>query len=68
MPQLHSVQPLSCVRPFVTPWTAARQASPSIISSWSVLNIMSIEWVMPSSHLIFCHPLLLLPSTYASRN
>ena len=68
MPQFSSVQWFSCVRPFVTPWTAAHQASPSITNSWSLLNIMSIELVMPSNHLILCHPLLLLPSIYASRN
>ena len=44
-----------------TPWTAAHQASLSIINSWSLLKLMSIELVMPSSHLILCHPLLLLP-------
>ena len=43
------------------PWTAARQASLSITNSRSLPKLMSIEWVMPSSHLIFCHPLLLLP-------
>ena len=48
----------------VTPWTAAHQASLSITSSWSLLKPMSIEWVMPSSHLILCHPLLLLPSIF----
>ena len=45
----------------VTPWTAALQASLSITSSWSLLKLMSIESVMPSNHLILCHPLLLLP-------
>ena len=45
-----------------TPWIAARQASLSITKSWSSLKLTSIELVMPSSHLIFCHPLLLLPS------
>ena len=45
----------------MTPWTAARQASLSITSSWSLLKVMSIELVMPSNHLILCHPLLLLP-------
>ena len=48
------------------PWTAARQASLSIINSWSLLKLMSIEWVMPSSHLILCCPLLLLPSIFPS--
>ena len=55
------VQPLSRVRLFVTPWTAARQASLSITNSRSLLKLMSIESVMPSSHLILCRPLLLLP-------
>ena len=50
---------LSRVRLFVTPWTAARQASLSITNSWSLLKCMSIESVMPSNHLILCHPLLL---------
>ena len=56
-----SVQSLSCVRLFVTPWIAARQASLSITNSWRSLRFMSIESVMPSSHLILCCPLLLLP-------
>ena len=56
-----SVQSLSRVRLFVTPWIAARQASLSITNSWSSLRLTSIESVMPSSHLILCHPLLLLP-------
>ena len=56
---ISSVQALSHVRLFVTPWTAARQASLSITNSWSLLKLMSIESVMPSNHLIFCHPLLL---------
>ena len=51
----------SHVRLFATPWMAARHASLSIINSWSSLRLTSIESVMPSSHLIFCHPLLLLP-------
>ena len=55
-----SVQ-LSCVRLFATPWIAAHQASLSITTSWSSLRLMSIQSVMPSSHLILCHPLLLLP-------
>ena len=55
-----SVQSLSHVQLFVTPWIAARQASLSITSSQSSLKHMSIESVMPSSHLILCHPLLLL--------
>ena len=56
-----SVQSLSCVQLFVTPWIAARQASLSITNTWSSLKPMSIESVMPSSHLILCRPLLLLP-------
>ena len=52
---------LSCVRLFVTPWTAARQASLSVTNSQSLLKFMSTELVMPSNHLILCHPLLLLP-------
>ena len=56
-----SVQSLSRVRLFATPWITARQASLSITTSWSSLKLMSIESVMPSSHLILCHPLLLLP-------
>ena len=59
-----SVQSLSHVRLFVTPWTAARQASPSITNSRSLPKLMSIESVMPSNHLILCHPLLLLPSVF----
>ena len=51
---------------FATPWTAARQASLSIINSWSSLKLMSIESVMPSNHLILCCPLLLLPSIFPS--
>ena len=60
------VQLLSCVRLFATPWTAACQASLSITNSWSLLNLMSIESVMPSNHLILCHPLLLPPSIFTS--
>ena len=59
-----SVQSLGHVRLFVTPWTAACQASLSITISWSLLKLMSIESVMPSNHLILCCPLLLLPSTF----
>ena len=58
--------PLSCVRLFATPWTAVHQASLSIINSRSLLKLMSIESVMPSNHLIFCHPLLLLPLVFPS--
>ena len=61
-----SVQLLSHVRLFATPWTTACQASLSITNSWSSLRLMSIESVMPSSHLILCCPLLLLPSTFPS--
>ena len=61
-----SVQSLSHVRLFVTPWIAACQASLSITSSRSLLKLMSIESVMPSNHLIPCHPLLLLPSIFPS--
>ena len=65
-PQFSSVHSLSHVRLFVTPWTAARQASLSIANSRSLLKLMSIELVMPSNHLILCHPLLLLPSIFPS--
>ena len=61
-----SVQSLSCVRLFVTPWTAAHQAFLSITNSQSLLKLMSITSVMPSNHLILCHPLLLLPSIFPS--
>ena len=64
--QFSSVQLLSRVRLFATPWTAAHQASLSIISSGSLLKLMSIEWVMPSNNLILCHPVLLLPSLFPS--
>ena len=60
------VQLLSCVRSFATPWTAAHQAYLSFSISQSLLKIMSIESVMPSNHLILCHPILLLPSVFAS--
>ena len=56
-----SVLSISRVWVFATPWIAAHQASVSITNSWSSLKLMSIEWVMPSSHLILCRPLLLLP-------
>ena len=59
-----SVQSLSRVQLFVTPWTAEHQASLSITNSQSLLRLMSIESVMPSNHLILCHPLLLLPSVF----
>ena len=61
MIQFSSVQSLSCVWLSATPWMAARQASLSITNSWSSLKLMSIGSVMPSSHLILCRPLLLLP-------
>ena len=59
--QFSSVQSLSHVQPFVTPWIAACQASLSITNSWSSLKLTFIELVMPSSHLSLCHPLLRLP-------
>ena len=58
---ISSVQLLSHVRLFVTPWITACEAPLSITNSWSLLKLMRIESVMPSSHLILCHPLLLLP-------
>ena len=64
--QFSSVQSLSCVQLFVTPWTAARQASLSITNSQSLLKLMSIKSVMPSNHLILCCPFLLLPSILPS--
>ena len=57
---------LSHVQLFATPWTAAHQASLSITNSQSLLKLMSIELVIPSNHLILCHPLLLLPSIFPS--
>ena len=64
---LGSVQSLSRVWLFATPWTAARlQASLSITNSWNLLRLMSIESVMPPNHLILCQPLLLPPSTFPS--
>ena len=62
----HSVQLLSRVQLFATPWTAARQASLFITNSQSLLKLMSITSVMPSNHLILCHPLLLPPSILPS--
>ena len=59
-------QSLSHIRLFVTPWTAAHQASLSFTNTQSSLKLMSIESVMPSNHLVLCHPLLLLPSTFPS--
>ena len=64
--QFSSIQSLSCVQLFVTPWTEACQASLSITNSWSPPKPMPIELVMPSNHLILCHPLLLLPSIFPS--
>ena len=64
--QFSSVQSLSRVQLFVTPWTAAHQASLSIANSQSLLKLMPIELVMPSNHLILCCPLLLLPSILPS--
>ena len=66
MNQLSSVQLLSRVQLFVTPWTAACQASLSITNTQSLLKLMSIKSVMPSNHLILCHPLLLPPSVFSS--
>ena len=63
--QFSLAQSLSRVQLFATPWTAAHQASLSITNSWSLLKLMSIESVMPSSHLILCRPLL-LPSIFPS--
>ena len=63
---ISSIQLLSHVQLFVTPWTAARQASLSITNSWSLPRLMAIEWVMPSSHLILCHPPLLPRSIFPS--
>ena len=59
---ISSVQSLSCAQLFATPWSAACQVSLSITNSWTTPKLMSIESVMPSSHLILCRPLLLLPS------
>ena len=61
-----SVQSLSHVQLFATPWIAACQASLSITNSWNLLRLMSIESVMPSNHLILCHPLFFLPSIFPS--
>ena len=65
-PHICSVQLLSHIRLFATPWTTAHQAFLSITNSWSPPKPMSIESVMPSNHLILCHPLLLLPSIFPS--
>ena len=66
MLHVSSVQLLSHVQPVAAPWTAARQASPSITNSWSLLKLMSVELVTPSNHLILCHPLLPLPLVFSS--
>ena len=64
--QFSSVQSLSRVQLFATTWTTVCQASLSITNSWGLLQLMSIESVMPSNHLILCHPLLFLPSIFPS--
>ena len=64
--QFSLVQLLSRVQLLVTPWNATRQAPLSITNSWSLFKLMSIRSVMPSNHLILCHPLLLLPSIFPS--
>ena len=64
--QFSLVSSLNCVQLFATPWTAACQASLSITNSQSLLKLMSIKSVMPSNHLILCHPFLLLPSIFPS--
>ena len=61
-----SVQLLSCIQLFATPWTAARQVSLSITNSWSLFRLIPIESVMPSNHLILCRPLLFPPSIFPS--
>ena len=63
---LFIVQSLSCVWLFATPWTVAHQASLSITNSQSLFKLMFIKLVMPSNHLFFCHPRLLLPSVFSS--
>ena len=65
-PSVSSVQSLSCVQLFATLWTAAHQTSLSITNFQSLLKLTSIESVMPSKHLILCHPLLLPPSVFSS--
>ena len=64
--QFSTVQLLSHVQLFATPWTVAHQASLSVTNSWNLLKLMSIESVMPSNHIILCRPLLLLPSIFPS--
>ena len=61
-----SVQSLSCVQLFATPWTAAHQDSLPFTISWGLVKVMSIKSVMPSNYLILCHSLLLLPSIFPS--
>ena len=63
---IRSVQSLSCIQLFATPWTAARQASLSSTITQSLLKLMSIKLMIPSNHLILCHPLLLFPSVFPS--
>ena len=63
--KISSVQSFNCVQLFVTPWTAAFQASLALTNSWNLLKLMSIESVMPSNHLLLCRPLL-LPSVFPS--
>ena len=64
--QFNSVQSLSRVRLFVTPWTTARQTSLSITNTWGLFKLICIESVVPSNHLILCSPLLLLSSIFPS--
>ena len=64
--EVSSVQLLSHVQLFATPWTAACQTSLSFTIPWSLFKLMSIESVLPANHLTFCHPLLLLPSLFPS--
>ena len=66
MQKFSSVQSVSHVSLFATPWTVARHGSLSITNSWSLLKLMSIESVTPSNHLILCRPLPLLPSIFSS--
>ena len=64
--QFSSVQLLSCVRLFAIPWAVAHHVSLSITNSWSLLKLLSFQSVMPSNHLILCHPLLLPPTIFPS--
>ena len=61
------VQSLTCVQTFAIPWSAACQASLSLTISQSLPKLMSIEWMMPSNHLILCHPFLLMPSIFPNQ-